>query len=496
MFSLNEKLIEAEDKVTKLHSVPLEIADDMIGLLDSTDFFDKPDLNVTAEEYINSHRVIDISCKSGSLLYSCYSRFMLALRDVFPDRDDRELFILRYLLYGLCPDKRYLNLIRNTFYNNQKYDLFNELGNFYHYDFKEQSGVDSKEAKELLENMKFDVVCGNPPYNDDMYLDFVLLGHRLAKSYDLWITPAKFQNKKDNSKSVDKNTEFREHILPSISYIVYYPETKDIFDILNRGGLAYYLCNKVGFSSCTVVNKSKTCPVLNSSEVRSLSSGKCLLNFVNNLISSKVDVTDNLSLHIDTDKSPYGLVTKTNGTECKNNESDLLIRGSYGKSLGYIPRVDIKKGRDSIDRFKCITTAKSGGAEIYQLKDENIGQILGLNTLYKYSPSEICSGDYFVAFAGDETEVDSFISYMNTKFVNILYFAHCSNSNINELCFNLVPNQLWDKKYEDKPLEGYIPDKNGIYTDKDGVVHCSLYAKYKLTDEEINVIESVIRERK
>lgn len=29
--------------------------------------------------------------------------------------------------------------------------------------------------------MDFDVVVGNPPYNNDMYLDFVMIGHELAK---------------------------------------------------------------------------------------------------------------------------------------------------------------------------------------------------------------------------------------------------------------------------------------------------------------------------
>ena len=29
--------------------------------------------------------------------------------------------------------------------------------------------------------MDFDVVVGNPPYNNDMYLSFVMVGHELAK---------------------------------------------------------------------------------------------------------------------------------------------------------------------------------------------------------------------------------------------------------------------------------------------------------------------------
>ena len=49
---------------------------------------------------------------------------------------------------------------------------------------------------------------------------------------------------------------------------------------------------------------------------------------------------------------------------------------------------------------------------------------------------------------------------------------------------------------EDKPLEGYTTDDNGEYIDRDGNKHCSLYLKYKLTDDEINIIESVIRDRR
>jgi hypothetical protein len=54
----------------------------------------------------------------------------------------------------------------------------------------------------------------------------------------------------------------------------------------------------------------------------------------------------------------------------------------------------------------------------------------------------------------------------------------------------------FNKIFEDKPLPGYTPNEQGEYTDKDGNVHCSLYVKYKLTADEIAIIESVIKERK
>lgn len=43
--------------------------------------------------------------------------------------------------------------------------------------------------------MTFDVVIGNPPYNNDLYLDFVQLGYKLSSNYVCMITPAKWQAK-------------------------------------------------------------------------------------------------------------------------------------------------------------------------------------------------------------------------------------------------------------------------------------------------------------
>lgn len=43
--------------------------------------------------------------------------------------------------------------------------------------------------------VKFDIVIGNPPYNNDLYIPFVEAGHKLSKEYTVMITPAKWQAK-------------------------------------------------------------------------------------------------------------------------------------------------------------------------------------------------------------------------------------------------------------------------------------------------------------
>lgn len=49
--------------------------------------------------------------------------------------------------------------------------------------------------EEEFKTVKFDVVIGNPPYNNDLYLDFVQLGYQLSSNYVCMITPAKWQAK-------------------------------------------------------------------------------------------------------------------------------------------------------------------------------------------------------------------------------------------------------------------------------------------------------------
>ena len=120
--------------------------------------------------------------------------------------------------------------------------------------------------------MKFDVVIGNPPYNNDIYLDFVTLGHKLSNKYTIMITPAKWQAKTDgkpkNSKNPapDKNEEFRKNIVPYMSKIVVYKDTKDIFDIGEPGGISYFLIDKERHNTKYVKTMCKRNKLLESDE--------------------------------------------------------------------------------------------------------------------------------------------------------------------------------------------------------------------------------------
>ena len=65
--------------------------------------------------------------------------------------------------------------------------------------------------------MKPNLVIGNPPYDKDIYLDFVTQAHNLSQDSTVMITPAKWQ-----AKSGKKNDEFRQEVVPYMRDIVYY----------------------------------------------------------------------------------------------------------------------------------------------------------------------------------------------------------------------------------------------------------------------------------
>ena len=143
---------------------------------------------------------LDICCKSGIFLYLIYEKLMNSIDMIkeIPDEKDRKQYIIEKQLFGICPDtmcklastrilcgavnancniisldNNYTNIITNT----DKSFLYETL------------------EREFNDMKRFGVVIGNPPYNNDAYLEFVQVGHKLASKYTVMITPAKWQAK-------------------------------------------------------------------------------------------------------------------------------------------------------------------------------------------------------------------------------------------------------------------------------------------------------------
>ena len=100
--------------------------------------------------------------------------------------------------------------------------------------------------------MKINIVIGNPPYNNDMYIPFVLLGHKIANKCTSMITPAKWY-----AKTGKDNDNFRNELVSYMNKIVYYPDCTDIFEISVPDGITYYTIKKTSCEIKEIKNMAK-----------------------------------------------------------------------------------------------------------------------------------------------------------------------------------------------------------------------------------------------
>lgn len=196
---------------------PLNIVKDMVDLLPADVF--NPDA-----------KFLDPAVKSGRFLAEIYRRLFDSPLLSHMNETHRKEHILENQLFGLATSAAAAAIVRKQLYNDATV-----AGNVVY--------TADRVTKELIQGafsiMKFDVVIGNPPYNKDIFLDFVNMGYNLSSQYTCMITPAKWQTK-DNKK----NADFRKSLVPHMRDIVFYPDCLDVFGIAEPSGISYYLIDR------------------------------------------------------------------------------------------------------------------------------------------------------------------------------------------------------------------------------------------------------------
>lgn len=133
-----------------------------------------------------------------------------------------------------------------------------------------------------------DIIAGNPPYNNGMDIDFVFDAFEVAKIAVAEITPAKFQTAEADQKIASKHSygDFRSELVPHIKELVFYPNCRDIFEIFQTDGIAWYVLTHNRVDEALVVNKCIDIEYFNSKEARNITKSQSLLNICNEVIES------------------------------------------------------------------------------------------------------------------------------------------------------------------------------------------------------------------
>jgi len=417
-------------------TTPPHIAEEMVGILPE---------DVTADS-----RFLNIAGKTGEFENAIVNRFGDAVKNniyTLPINGvTYECTLKMYKMLGI-PTKNILNF--------SAFDLIDP---------------NKKEEKiKILQDMKFDVFIGNPPYNKldggagvsavAIYPHFVDVAKKSDPRYISMIMPAKWYN---GGRGLD---EFREVMLKDkqLRTLYDYVDTHDCFPTVDvAGGVCHFLRDKAydglcDFVSCRATSKKLTARDLGESEV--------LIRYEEEIdILDKIQATNPVYLSSKVySQKPFGLRTYVKPIE----GGDIGLR--YNGGMGTYKRELITTNKDLIDKWKIITSCLT--AEHAGETDKN-GQKRILSTLEILEPGTLCTETYMLLSVFDsKDECVNMYNYLKTRFVRELIAMTTSTQHMAKANFRFVP--LQDFSYP--------------WTEKD------LYAKYNLSDEDIKFIETMIK---
>ena len=433
---INECLKPKEIEKKKFGEVftPISFINDNM-LKDLEEYYKKKyDKNIYEDETLKWG---DTTTGMGNFPIAIYYKLMDGLNKKIPNEKDRKKHILEKMLFMAEYNKKNCFIVKQIFNMNNEFKLNLYEGDSLQLDIQKEFGI-----------TKFDIVIGNPPYNEEfkgqngyapaLYNKFT--EYYIEKCNLLcFVMPSRWFS---GGRGLDS---FRKMMLSrkDIVYIKHFDDATKIFgnSVDIKGGVNYFLKDVLYKGQCSYNNV-----MLN-------------LNDCDILIESKY----------------LPLITKINVYPKLNN--------SY-RSKGYyeIPLTD-KRLHDSyvVDDIKCYVSQMKGSIKYIKktsIKDNKLGkwQIItpsasygafsGFGNLIIGTPNEVYSETY-ISFAYDtEQEIKSLLSYMKCRLPNILLSLRKISQNISSDTCKWIP----------------LPPLNKEWTDEE------VYKHFKLSEEDIKLI--------
>lgn len=349
---------------------------------------------------------------------------------------------------------------------------------------KELKSVGFRKGNSSKQEMKFNAVVGNPPYQimdgggtgssaTPIYNKFVDLAKLLNPNNVSMIIPAKWYT---GGKGLD---EFRANMLNDKQLIKLfdYEDSRDCFPTVDiAGGVCYFLWNKGSDNKCVVTSilgsfRNESTRYLNEHDT--FIRNQKVLDIINKVKSQTF--TGFLSQTVYSRK-PFGIRSFQRGFPAKPGRNISLF-GSDG--ITYMEEKDVPQNKEIVDKWKVIMSKAS--AEHAGQTDAN-GRKRIVSRLEVLPPYTICTESYLLLDIFDnEEEAQNLKKYIRTCFTRFLLASILITQNIVRDKFKFVPIQNY-KNNSDIDWSQSIPD-----------IDRQLYTKYNLSDDEIAFIEKMIK---
>jgi site-specific DNA-methyltransferase (adenine-specific) len=352
------------------------------------------------------------------------------------------------------------------------------------YAFIHTDNIKARLAELFGEDMQFDVIIGNPPYqlSDEgfgtsalpIYQLFVEQAKTLEPRYLSMVIPARWFA---GGKGLD---EFRESMLTDdrLRSIDDYLSASDVFPGVGlKGGVCYFLWDRDNRGTCRVTTHYKDEPLETTSRQLLEEGVDVFIRFNEGLAILKKVVgvesggAKSLSLPekkrfdlLVSSRKPFGLETTFKGKMAKG-KGDVLVYQNGGTS--YIPRSSVSTGVHLIDKWKVYTGYAAPGTGNKDTYPHRI-----ISTPFLGEPDTISSETYLCIGPFDSRkQAESVLSYLSCRLTRLLILLHKPSQHTTRKVYTFVPTQKWTKRWTDKDL----------------------YAKYDLTASEISFVEKLVR---
>lgn len=452
---------------------------------------------VTAQTFSNPNaHILEINSKTGLYpLYVAYSIYRAKCSDYekvhkggLTDKRQKELWAetIRENLFVICKTPMAKAITQRTLmgYADTKInahcfdDLVNQLRNKPDQFVKKviRGSFWSKEVSKMV----FDAIVGNPPYQAflggasplPIYHHFVEQAIKIQPKYVSMITPARWFN---TGTGLDN---FRENMLRDdrLCQLHDYINANECFpNVEIKGGIQYFLWDKNYHGKCTITTHNEDGSI-DVSVRKLLEPG--MESFIRN--SKMIAILEKVRAYKEqpfsellSSRDPFGYDIRLPGSmkvaahkySLKKDASadvEFYYNGWRKDGVGYVALSTVNDNKDWVDKYKVLIPKAWGTGN--EAKD-------WLNP-FVVRPHSVCTETYIVVGPFEsETICRNVVSYISTKFFHAMVSLLKISQNAAKGVYELVPVQDFSKPWSDREL----------------------YEKYSFTEEEIDLIEKLIK---
>jgi len=405
------------------------INNDMLGDLEAY-YKEKYNKNIFEDETLKWG---DTTTGMGNFPIAIYYKLMDGLKKKIPNEKDRKKHILENMLFMAEYNKKNCFIVKQIFNMNNEFKLNLYEGDSLQLDIMKEFGI-----------AKFDIVIGNPPYNEELkstgakalYNKFV--EYYIEKCNLLcFVMPSRWFS---GGKGLDS---FRKNMLErtDIVYIKHFDDACEIFgntvDI--KGGINYFLKDTNHKGDCKL-NGSIT--KLNKYDV-----------FVDGKFHALIDKLIKFELLPKLYLGRY-FGFESNDKRLKSEKTKETIKCYVSQQKGFEKNIEKKEIKKEYNFWKLITARAA-----HEHKS-------GFGNSFIGKPDEIHTGSYISFKVSNEEEAKSLLSYIKCRLPNFMLSLRKNSQDIQEQSIKWIP----------------LPSLNKEWTDEE------VYKHFKLSEDDIKLI--------